>query len=241
MSAFAHYGTLAVQVRFDPIAYARTLSDFNRNKGRGRTLRIASLVAGGDVAMADGQPFIDYYDILGVSQTSDSKTLEAAYRRLAKKYHPDRTDTADTTKFSEVIAAFRVLRNADQRAEYDALRALNVREELRFSSDNGHEVDQNAALNDGDDHVKILMFLYKKRREDAQNAGVIGFYLQNMLNCSDEHFEFHKWYLKEKGFIAITEQGTLAITIQGVDHVIAMSRTTKAEKLLITQLNNSRA
>ena len=33
----------------------------------------------------------------------------------------------------------------------------------------------------------------------------------------------------------LTEQGTLAITIQGVDHVISMSRTTKAEKLLIAQ------
>jgi curved DNA-binding protein len=81
--------------------------------------------------------------------------------------------------------------------------------------------------------------LYKRRREDAQNAGVPPFYLQEMLNCSDEHFEFHKWYLKEKGFIAITEQGTLAITIQGVDHVISMSRTTRAEKLLIAHSSNS--
>ena len=79
------------------------------------------------------------------------------------------------------------------------------------------------------------MFLYKRRREDAQKAGVIAFYLQDMLKCSDERFEFHKWYLKEKGFIAITEQGTLAITSQGVDHVISMSRATRAERLLIEQ------
>ena len=67
------------------------------------------------------------------------------------------------------------------------------------------------------------------------NAGVVGYYLQNMLNCSDEHFEFHKWYLREKGYIVVTEHGTLAITIHGVDHVIAMSRSTRAEKLLIAQ------
>ena len=56
-----------------------------------------------------------------------------------------------------------------------------------------------------------------------------------MLKCSDERFDFHKWYLKEKGFISITEHGTLAITVQGIDHVIAMSRTTTAEKLLIAK------
>jgi curved DNA-binding protein len=83
------------------------------------------------------------------------------------------------------------------------------------------------------------MYLYKKRREDAKNAGVVGFYLQQMLNCSDEHFEFHKWYLKEKGFIVLTEHGTLAITIQGVDHVISLSRTAKAEKLLLSMGSGS--
>ena len=83
------------------------------------------------------------------------------------------------------------------------------------------------------------MTLYKRIREDVLNAGVVGFYLKEMLNCSHEHFEFHKWYLKEKGFIAVTEHGTLAITVQGVDHVISMSRTTKAEKLLIAHLNNA--
>jgi len=39
--------------------------------------------------------------------------------------------------------------------------------------------------------------------------------------------------LKAKGLIEITEHGTLAITIEGVDHVIAMSQTVMREKLLI--------
>jgi curved DNA-binding protein len=55
------------------------------------------------------------------------------------------------------------------------------------------------------------------------------------LNCSDDTFEFHKWYLKEKGFIVVTEHGTLAITIEGIDHVISISRSTRAEKLLIAK------
>lgn len=182
--------------------------------------------------MADDQAFIDYYGILQVSQDCDARTLETAYRRLAKVYHPDHADTEDVTKFSEVTAAYRILRNPDQRAEYDVLYANNV---ATFANDDGAEVNEDAALDDADAHAKILMLLYKRRRENAPNPGVVGYYLQDMLKCSHEHFEFHKWYLREKGFISITEQGTLAITIQGVDHVISMSRTTKAEKLLITQ------
>ena len=189
--------------------------------------------------MTGGQSFIDYYDILQVNPNCDAKILEAAYHYLAKMYHPDRTRTADATKFNEVIEAYRVLRNPKQRAEYDRLYFKNGKaNSFQFLSADEIEVEEYSALNDANDHAKILLFLYKKRREDAQNAGVAAFYLQDMLNCSDEHFEFHKWYLREKGFIVLTEQGTLAITIQGVDHVISMSRTTKAEKLLIAQSGN---
>jgi curved DNA-binding protein len=185
--------------------------------------------------MADAEGFIDYYAILRVPQNCDRRTLEAAYRHLAKMYHPDNRDTADPARFNEIIAAYAVLRDAAQRKSYDALYRNHVRREADPRlADDGYVADD-AALNDAEDHAKILLHLYKKRREDAQNAGVMGFYLQEMLQCSDEHFEFHKWYLKEKGFIAITEQGTLAITIQGVDHVISMSRASKVEKLLIGQ------
>jgi curved DNA-binding protein len=183
--------------------------------------------------MTDDHNFIDYYEVLQVSQDCDPKTLEAAYRRLAKMYHPDRMDTADTAKFDEVMSAFRVLRDANRRQKYDALRHQNCSQKSQNSSQREVEFDEESALRDADDHEKILAYLYSRRREDAQNPGVIAFYLQEMLNCSHEHFEFHKWYLKEKGFIAITEQGTLAITIQGADHVIGISRVAKEEKLFL--------
>lgn len=186
--------------------------------------------------MTGAQQFIDYYDILQVNPNCDAKILESAYHYLAKMYHPDHPGAADTVKLNEVIAAYKVLRDPDKRAKYDLTYSKNSNGEThRFPSSDEYVIEEQTALNDADDHAKILLFLYKKRREDAQNAGVVGFYLQDMLNCSDEHFEFHKWYLKEKGFIVLTEYGTMAITIQGVDHVISMSRTTKAEKLLIAK------
>lgn len=190
--------------------------------------------------MTDAQPFIDYYDILQVGPDCDAKVLESAYHDLAKKYHPDRSGNVDTSKFNAVSEAYRVLRNPKRRAEYDLLHAQNNRQEWFKSYANDEvEIDEQSALNDADDHARILLFLYKKRREQAQNAGVAAYYIQDMLKCSDEHFAFHQWYLKEKGFIVVTEHGTLAITIQGVDHVISMSRTTNAEKLLIAQSGNT--
>ncbi|MBY6217104.1 hypothetical protein [Qipengyuania aquimaris] len=58
--------------------------------------------------------------------------------------------------------------------------------------------------------------------------------IQSEIGCSDDSFEFHTWYLKSKGFIQITQQSELAITSEGVDHVISQSRAEK-EKLLLEQ------
>ncbi|WP_176593804.1 J domain-containing protein [Sphingobium sp. EM0848] len=180
--------------------------------------------------MNDGQPFVDYYSILQVSPNCDARALEAAYRLLAKMYHPDHAETANVTKFNEVIVAYKALRRPDKRAEYDLL--YTEKTGFRFSAND--ELDgEKTAYDDADAHSKILLFLYKRRRENAQDAGVGRYFVQKMLNCSDEHFEFHIWYLKAKKLIETTEQGTLAITIEGVDHVIAVSQTIMREKLLI--------
>jgi curved DNA-binding protein len=188
--------------------------------------------------MASAQPLLNYYEILQVSPNCDAAILESAYRYLAKVYHPDHTGTSDTSKFNAVVEAYRALRNPDGRAKYDRLYCKSAMETPSVTGRAPDGTGEASALNDADDHAIILMALYKRRREDVLNAGLVGFYLQEMLNCSDEHFEFHKWYLKEKGFIVVTEQGTLAITVQGVDHVISMSRSTKAEKLLLAHLGN---
>jgi len=189
----------------------------------------------------DDQPFIDHYNILQVNPNCDAKILESAYHYLAKMYHPDHTGVDDSTKFNQIIEAYRILRDPDRRAEYDIVHTKNSNgNSYKFPSSDELEIQETSALSDANAHAKILMFLYERRREDAQNAGVAGFYLQEIVNCSHEHFEFHKWYLKEKGFIVLTEQGTLAITVAGVDHMIALSRTTKAEQLLIAQSSNPR-
>ena len=63
----------------------------------------------------------NYYDILGVSRGASAKDIRNAYRRLARKYHPDVNQGAKEAqeKFKEVNAAYEVLSNPDNRTKYD--------------------------------------------------------------------------------------------------------------------------
>lgn len=63
----------------------------------------------------------DYYEILGVSKNADEKEIKSAYRKLAKKYHPDlhQGDEAAAEKFKEVSEAYEILSDKDKRKKYD--------------------------------------------------------------------------------------------------------------------------
>src|SRR5215813_6410208 len=62
----------------------------------------------------------DYYKILGVSKTADDKAIKAAYRRLARKYHPD-VNKGAAERFKEVNEAHTVLSDPEKRRRYDTL------------------------------------------------------------------------------------------------------------------------
>src|SRR6187455_3077797 len=63
----------------------------------------------------------DHYATLGVSKTASSEDIQKAYRKLARKYHPDMNpdDATAKKKFQEVQSAFEVLSDADKRKRYD--------------------------------------------------------------------------------------------------------------------------
>lgn len=64
---------------------------------------------------------IDYYELLEVERTADGATIKSAYRKMAMKYHPDRTGgCADSeAKFKAVSAAYECLKDPQKRAAYD--------------------------------------------------------------------------------------------------------------------------
>lgn len=72
--------------------------------------------------------FVDYYAVLGVEVAADDKAIKTAYRKLARKYHPDLSKLPGTEeKFKQVAEAYEVLHSAEKRAEYDALREARSR------------------------------------------------------------------------------------------------------------------
>ena len=67
----------------------------------------------------------DYYKTLGVAKTASASEIKKAYRKLAVKYHPDKTkdDKVAEEKFKEVTEAYEVLKDAEKRKKYDELGA----------------------------------------------------------------------------------------------------------------------
>lgn len=63
----------------------------------------------------------DYYDVLGINKNADEKTIKKAYRKLAKKYHPDINpgDSNAEAKFKEVTEAYEVLSDPEKKKLYD--------------------------------------------------------------------------------------------------------------------------
>ncbi|KAA2286131.1 DnaJ C-terminal domain-containing protein [Arenimonas fontis] len=84
--------------------------------------------------------FKDYYQTLGVEPTAGEAELKTAYRRLARKYHPDVSkEPGAEERFKAISEAYEVLRDPEKRAAYDQLRARGYRpgEEFRPPPDFG--------------------------------------------------------------------------------------------------------
>jgi curved DNA-binding protein len=85
----------------------------------------------------------DYYGILGVARDADADAIKTAYRKLARKYHPDVSKEKDAEeKFKEVSEAYETLKDAEKRAAYDQLGTYREGQEFRPPPDWGREFGQ---------------------------------------------------------------------------------------------------
>jgi curved DNA-binding protein len=78
--------------------------------------------------------FKDYYDVLGVKPDCDDAALKAAYRKQARKFHPDiNKDPTAEERFKEVNEAHETLKDKKKRAAFDQIRASGVRPGEEFN------------------------------------------------------------------------------------------------------------
>ena len=87
----------------------------------------------------------DYYAILGVPRDANADAIKTAYRRLARKFHPDVSKEADAEeKFKEVAEAYETLKDAEKRAAYDQLGRHSEGQDFRPPPDWGRRYAQGA-------------------------------------------------------------------------------------------------
>ncbi len=178
-----------------------------------------------------GKPemFADLYELLEISPNANSDTIERIFRHFAKRYHPDNPETGDVDRFNEIVEAHDTLKDPVKRAKYDVLYRSFVelhRETVAEASKPG-TIERDVVLQD-----RLLSLLYVRRRRDVNSPGIGDSELEALSGCPREHLEFHLWYLKAKGWIAKTENGLYAITVEGVDRANAEFQTVPATNLI---------
>jgi len=135
---------------------------------------------------------------------------------LAQRYHPDNTDSGNAERFRQVLEAYRVLSDPEQRAAYDATH-LDVQRVL------WRIFDQNTAIDEFDAEPAkrsgVLALLYRKRVTSPRDPGMAMQELEDLLAVPREHLEFTFWYLKENNWVARSDSNRYSITIAGVDQL----------------------
>ncbi len=91
----------------------------------------------------------DYYEILGVDRTTDEAEIKKAYRRLAIKYHPDKSEAPDAEeKFKEASEAYEVLSDSTKKKAYDQFGHTGVKTAGKYTERSMRDIQGAAFFRD---------------------------------------------------------------------------------------------
>jgi len=119
----------------------------------------------------------DYYKILGVERGASDDVLKKAYRKLARKYHPDVSKEANAKeRFQEVAEAYETLRDKEKRAAYDNLGRFDAGQEFRpppdWARQFGERFGRGAGTSFEDIDLSDLFETLGVRRGRGRRAGI---------------------------------------------------------------------
>jgi len=137
--------------------------------------------------------FKDYYEILGVKPDANEAEIKSAYRRLARKYHPDVSkETGAEERFKAINEAHEVLRDPSKRSAYDQLRNRGYRpgEEFQPPPNFGDGFDFSDFQGSGFSDFFDSLFGHAGRRGSAHRTSRRGRDIQARLEI-DFHAAFH--------------------------------------------------
>lgn len=131
----------------------------------------------------------EYYDILGVDEDASEDEIKKAYRKKAKKYHPDMNPDLDKEeaeeRFKEVTEAYEVLSDPDKRAQYDQFGHAGPSQGFDFNNQD-FERARSAFSDSSFDDIFDLFFGEGRRRSRSKSAAQKGEDLQRKLRISLE-------------------------------------------------------
>jgi len=175
--------------------------------------------------------FVDYYELLQLSPNADTETIERVFRHLAKRYHPDNPESADSDRFHLIVEAHRILSDPEARSGYDVKYQDYWNRRWKLASEAS---DGSAFGDDREVRESLLSILYIQRRRNMKNPGLGDYEMARLLGRPHELVEFHLWYLKSKGWVERLDTGYLAISALGVDEVEKRRLRYAKDRLLTT-------
>lgn len=116
----------------------------------------------------------EYYEILGVNKNATEREIKKAYRKLALKYHPDKSE-GDEKKFKKIAEAYDVLGDKEKRQKYDQFGKAGV--DGNFGGSGGHHFNFS-----GQDASRIFeqFFKFNSGGDDDDNFSDIRFFMSGM-------------------------------------------------------------
>lgn len=166
--------------------------------------------------MEPESPFVDYYELMQISHSAETATIQRVFRMLAARYHPDNPQSGDMDRFLLLNRAYQTLCDPARRAAYDAELQVHLSAPLGVFG-----LKEFTLGIDGESNRRmgVLCLLYHRRRTDPDHPGVSVLDLETMMNTAREHLMFTLWYLKEKDLIRQDQSSDFVITSIGADYV----------------------